>query len=171
MLGTHGRFGSQKHRLGSVAEEIFRRSRVPVLTIGPTVHGTGVDARFRRVLFATDFEHSSHSAVHYAVSLAQENQGQLVLLHVINGPQPAGGSKVGPSVAEAMHQLYELIPERSQSRYRSEAVVRYGEPSKQIIETAKQRCADLIVLGVHDHATSLDIATHLERTTAYECAR
>ena len=169
VLGTHGWVGVQKHLLGSVAEEIFRCSPVPVLTIGPALYGsTGTDARFRRVLFATDFEHGPRTAVPYAISLAQRNRGKLILLHVINGPQCKEGLAVAPSVAEAMHELYELIPERSQAGYRSEAVVRYGEPSKQIIETAKQRCADLIVLGVHDHANSLDVAMHLERTTAHK---
>ncbi|PYU57045.1 MAG: hypothetical protein DMG55_21665 [Acidobacteria bacterium] len=34
ILGTHGRTGAMKLLLGSVAEEIFRRAGVPVLTIG-----------------------------------------------------------------------------------------------------------------------------------------
>lgn len=34
ILGTHGRTGAVKLLLASVAEEIFRRARVPVLTIG-----------------------------------------------------------------------------------------------------------------------------------------
>jgi nucleotide-binding universal stress UspA family protein len=37
VLGTHGRTGAEKVLLGSVGEEIFRRSPVPVLTIGPGV--------------------------------------------------------------------------------------------------------------------------------------
>ena len=37
VLGTHGRTGAQKLLLGSSAEEVFRRARVPVLTIGPAV--------------------------------------------------------------------------------------------------------------------------------------
>jgi nucleotide-binding universal stress UspA family protein len=168
-LGTHGRTGTRKLLLGSVAEEVFRRSPVPVLTIGPGVYGGAhTDARFRRVLFATDFEHDSQTALLYATSLAQREQGELILLHVINGPQRKEGLIVAPSVAEAMHELYELIPERSQSGYRLEAIVRYGEPSKQIIETAKLRCADLIVLGLHDHASNLETATHLENTTAHK---
>jgi nucleotide-binding universal stress UspA family protein len=169
VLGTHGWVGIQKNLLGSVAEEIFRCSPVPVLTIGPAVYGSaGADARFRRVLLATDFEHGSHTAVPCAMSLAQGNWGKLILLHVINDSERKGELIIGPSVAEAMHELYELIPEHSQFRDRSEAIVRYGEPAKQIIETAQQRCADLIVLGVHDHANNLDIATHREKTTAHK---
>ena len=64
VLGTHGRTGAQKYRLGSIAEEIFRRSPVPVLTIGPEVYGGHINAaRFCRVLFATDFEAESDAAV------------------------------------------------------------------------------------------------------------
>jgi len=40
VLGTHGRTGAEKFLLGSVAEEIFRRSPVPVLTIGPGVRSS-----------------------------------------------------------------------------------------------------------------------------------
>src|SRR5258705_11833475 len=40
VLGTHGRTGMMKLLLGSVAEEIFRRASVPVLTIGPSVRST-----------------------------------------------------------------------------------------------------------------------------------
>ena len=84
VLGTHGRTGMQKVLLGSSAEEIFRRSPVPVLTIGPTVRsGAHNGGRFRCVLFATDFQQCSLTAVRYALSLAQENQAQLVLLHVL----------------------------------------------------------------------------------------
>jgi nucleotide-binding universal stress UspA family protein len=169
VLGTRGRTGPPKHRLGSVAEEIVRRAPVPVLTIGPNVYsGSHYDARFSRVLFATDFEAESDAAVRFAISLAQENCAQLILLHVLDGPRPGLGSIVGPSVAEIMHGLYEMIPKAAEPWCRSEAVVKYGDPSKQIVETAKERCAELIVLGVRDHANTLDIATHMDKATAHK---
>lgn len=36
VVGTRGRTGAERFLLGSVAEEIFRRSPVPVLTVGPS---------------------------------------------------------------------------------------------------------------------------------------
>src|SRR5271155_5727267 len=79
VLGTHGRTGVEKFLLGSVAEEIFRLSPVPVLTIGPNVRSSVHNgARFHRVLFATDFTPESVAAAPYAVSLAQENQARLL---------------------------------------------------------------------------------------------
>ena len=87
---------------------------------------------------------------------------------VLDGPRPGLGSIVGPSVAKIMHGLYEMIPKAAEPWCRSEAVVKYGDPSKQIVETAKERCAELIVLGVRDHANTLDIATHMDKATAHK---
>ena len=90
VMGTHGRTGLKKALLGSYAEEVFRRSRVPVLMSGPEARvGAHNGGRFRSVLFATDFNDVSSVAAPYAVSLAQENQSQLILLHVL--PQPKTG--------------------------------------------------------------------------------
>ena len=72
VLGTHGRTGLKKALLGSSAEEVFRRSHVPVLMSGPAVRtGAHSGGHFRCVLFATDFNSVSSVAAPYAVSLAQ----------------------------------------------------------------------------------------------------
>jgi nucleotide-binding universal stress UspA family protein len=170
VLGTHGRTGSQKLLLGSVAEEIFRLAAVPVLTIGPEVRSsTHTGARFRRVLFATDFSDESRAAVPYAISLAQENQAELVLLHVI--PQRKGSEEGVPSeisVANAMHELYEMVPPDAELWCRPEPTVRYGEPALTILATAEELGTDLIVLGVRSAQGRLGAATHLERAVAHK---
>ncbi|MFI5057934.1 MAG: universal stress protein [Candidatus Acidiferrales bacterium] len=170
VLGTHGRTGAQKFLLGSSAEEVFRRSRVPVITIGPGVRsGAHNDARFRCVLFPTDFTPESLAAEPYAVSLAQENQARLILLHVIRkfaqGPRADAGEL---SVAEAMHQLYELVPKDAELWCRPEALVHYGEPSEMILRAAEERGADLIVMGVRDASGHPTAAAHFARATAYK---
>src|SRR6202165_6317111 len=56
ILGTHGRTGAITLLLGSVAEEIFRRAKSTVLTIGPKVQkGAHNGGQFYGVLLATDF--------------------------------------------------------------------------------------------------------------------
>ena len=95
VLGTHGRTGVQKVLLGSSAEEVFRRARVPVVTIGPGVrNGAHSGGRFRCVLFATDFNAVSTVAGAYAVSLAQENQARLILLHILSKARSKQGWQV-----------------------------------------------------------------------------
>jgi nucleotide-binding universal stress UspA family protein len=168
VLGTHGRTGTQKLLLGSVAEDVFRHSSVPVLTIGPAVYGgTHKDGSFHRVIFATDFGRESRAAAPYALSLAQENQAQLILLHVINSGQRAQGSFPERSVAEVMHELHTIIPDAAELWCRPEPVVEFGETSKRIVEQAKRRGADLIVMGVRGSAGHLG-ATRLERATAHK---
>ena len=170
VVGTHGRTGAMKLLLGSVAEEIFRRSRVPVLTIGPSVqkgaHGGG---QFHRVMLATDFTPEATGAAPYAISMAQEHQARLLLLNVMRNPDPkAADRKTQDSVANVMHQLYEMVPEAAELWCRPEATVRFGNPADCILEAATEHEADLIVLGVRDAAGHLGAATHLERTTAHK---
>jgi nucleotide-binding universal stress UspA family protein len=172
VLGTHGRTGAEKLLLGSVAEEIFRRSPVPVLTIGPGVRSSAHNgARFHRVLFATDFTPESLAGAPYAVSLAQQNESHLLLVTVMRKPEKIDESDdriFELSVAEAIHRLYEIVPENAELDFPPQVSVEYGEPAERIVEVAKQRGVDLIVLGVRDAAGRLGAATHLERATAHK---
>ena len=167
VLGTHGRTGAEKFLLGSVAEEIFRLSSVPVLTIGPGVrNGAHSGGRFHRVLFATDFSADSVAASPYAVSLVQENRARLVLLHVMRHPDARDRKEEDRfelSVAEVIHRLYETVPKDVELDYPAEVLVEYGEAAERIIAAAQARRADLIVPGVRDAAGHIGAATHLAR--------
>ncbi len=172
VLGTHGRTGATKLLLGSVAEEIFRRSPVPVLTIGPevrtSVHSGG---RFHRVLLASDFGAASAAAAPYAVSLAQENCARVLLLHVMRKPDSRDDSeetRFQLSVAEAIQQLYETVPQDANLSLPPEVAVEYGEPAERILTVARERRADLIVLGLREATGRIGAATHLERATAHK---
>jgi nucleotide-binding universal stress UspA family protein len=170
VLGTHGRTGAKKLLLGSVAEEVLRRSHVPVLTIGPAEHGGAHRAaKFRRVLFATDFTKESLAAAPYAISMAQENNARLVLLHVMREPEALPTDRTAEDVRSSMmYQLNEIVPATAELWCRPEAVVQLGHPAEQILKVAKERDADLIVLGIRDAHGFIGAATHLERTTAHK---
>ena len=170
VLGTHGRTGLKKAVFGSTAEEIFRRTAVPVLTIGPAVRtGAHNGGRFQCVLFATDFNAVSSAAAAYAMSLAQENESRLVLLHVLPAPKPGKGNKaVELSVAEALHRVEDLLPRDTELWCRPEPTVEHGEPGAQILATAERCGADLIILGVRGMDTLTEVVTRIERATAYE---
>jgi nucleotide-binding universal stress UspA family protein len=169
VLGTSGRTGGSKWLLGSVAEEIFRRSSVPVITVGPFVRSESrSDGRFGRVLFATDFSPESRAATPYAISLAEENDAKLILLHVAASPGESKKNIKGRlSIAEVMHLLDGLVPSEAALWCRPETVVEYGQPAERILEAARERGADLIVLGVRE-TRHLLAATHLEGSTAHK---
>ena len=168
-LGTHGRTGLKKALLGSAAEEVFRRTGVPVLTIGPGVQsGAHSGGYFHCVLFASALDAVSKAAAPYAVSLAQENQSRLILLHVLPAPKPGKQSKpTGLSVAEAIHQLEEVVPKDAELWCRPDPRIEHGDPGAQILAIANSCGADLIVLGVRGLDTATGLATRVERATAY----
>ena len=167
VLGTHGRTGVPKLLLGSFTEEIFRRSNVPVLTIGRDIFKSmDANGRFRSVLFATDFRKASLAAAPMAVSIAEQNDAQLDLINVM----PEAGMKHYGEVAieDVLQNLRDLIPSDARMRYRPSVIVEYGEAADRILETAADRGTNLIVLGVKDAAGHLAASTHLERTTAHK---
>src|SRR5215467_13709049 len=111
VLGTSGRRGIGKFILGSIAEEILRRARCPVLTVGPHLEmEPREEVSFKRVVYATNFSESSPSAAAYAVALAEEYGAHLTLAHVIEHPRT--GELVCPHELEwaAMERLRNLVP-------------------------------------------------------------
>jgi nucleotide-binding universal stress UspA family protein len=108
-------------------------------------------------------------AAPYAASLAQENQAQLILLHVLPLPKPGKALKPGElSIAEASHRLESLIPQEAELRCRPRVLVEHGDPAGRILAAAKECGADLIVLGVRGIDTLASTATRVQKDTAYE---
>jgi nucleotide-binding universal stress UspA family protein len=169
VIGTHGRTGLGKLILGSVAEEIFRTVSCPVLTVGP--HSSAYRAAsgpIREILYATDLSLESEGAGAYAVSLAQEFESRLILLHVI--PELEAGDLVtAADVAEPAEKLLrKLVPARADAWCKPEYFVERGDPAEKILEFANLRETDLIVLGVRPEKGVPGAATHLPVATAHK---
>jgi nucleotide-binding universal stress UspA family protein len=158
VLGTHGRTGVRKFLLGSVAEETFRRANCAVLSVGPKVSGYG-ETESRRSVCSEE----SLAALPYAISLAEEDQAQLILLHVIE--EPASLIVDAEAVtAYLLRYLKELVPAEAEPWCRAECLVElgrpFGPPAKRILEIARDHAADLIVLGVRSVHGKLGLMTH-----------
>jgi len=169
VVGTHGRSGVSKFLLGSAAEEIFRQAPCPVLTIGPhSVTEPKRSGEFIRILFATDFSSESTAAADYAISLAQEYQARLTLLHVLT--EPKTGDLVQPSDLEASSRqiLRNLVPPEAELWCVPDYVVERGAVAERILEVANERATDLIVLGVRQPHGFPGAATHLPMATAHK---
>jgi nucleotide-binding universal stress UspA family protein len=153
VMGTHGRTGFQRLVLGSVTETVLRRVACPVLTV--PVHAPVPPSAlfFKRILCATDFSPASAAAVRYAASLAQEAEGSLILVHVLDRNRPAGraegdGNGRHPDFA-ARAMLRSALSPPDREWCSSEEVVTCGKPGAEIVRLARDREAGLIVMGVH----------------------
>ncbi|MFI5175893.1 MAG: universal stress protein [Terriglobia bacterium] len=167
VLGTHGRQGFQKFALGSAAEAIFRRAGCPVLTVGPRAYAQAWCAmKLRRILFPTDLTPPSLAALPMALSLAQEHQAQLTLLHLVH-PDIHSSSERNRIRASYEMQLHHLIPEESKQECETVAVVEFGTAAEGILTFAERQHSDLIVLGIRRMSGLEWAASHIPSPTAY----
>jgi nucleotide-binding universal stress UspA family protein len=169
VLGTRGRTRLGKLVLGSVAEEIFRAVTCPVLAVGPHVDSSRrADGQIREILYATDLTSESQVAAEYAVSLAQEFQARLVLLHVVP-EQSANDLVMGSDVVQSTKKmLQKLVPDEAKTWSKTEYYVERGNPAEKILELAQLRESDIIVLGVKPEHGIPGAATHLPITTVHK---
>jgi nucleotide-binding universal stress UspA family protein len=168
VMGTSGRTGVSRALLGSVAEEVFRRAACPVLTVGPRVtQDTERRLEMKEILFATDFSAESLAALSYAVSLAQEHQARLTLLHVV--PEAKVGDLVhaeqyGDSIRR---QLHKLVPPEAETWCEPVCLIEHGREGEKVMEVADAIGADLIVLGVRGTEVGMGAATHVLKSVAH----
>jgi nucleotide-binding universal stress UspA family protein len=148
VVGTRGRTGFGKTVLGSVAEEILRKAPCPVLTVGPHINLWSEEyAKMHEILYATDLATDSPAAAPYAISLAQENQAHLVLLHVMEGPK-TGELMDTPEVVDLKERkLQQLVPQQAGLWCDPTYIVEQGPAAEKILDVAKRRHTALIVLG------------------------
>ena len=164
ILGSHGRHGLKKLVLGSEAEQIFRQATCPVLTVGPKVpEPQGEAVAFKNIVFATDFSSGSLKALPYALSLAEEYQASLTLLHVMPLVPMQHQVYVSGGVKQRLEQL---IPPDARDWCKPEVVVSFEFPAEGILHLSAAQYADLIVMGVHKRAPRA--SAHLPWAIAYE---
>jgi len=164
-LGTHGRHGLKKIALGSSAEQIFRLAPCPVLTVGPKAARTHVDfGNLKRILFATDFSPASLNALPYALSIAEENQAELTLLHLISLVPMQHQEAVA---SQAKKRLEQLLPPDAGLWCQPNIIVMLEFATDGILRMAEQTKSDLIVMGVHKSAAARAVS-HVPWAIAYD---
>ena len=166
VLGTRGRTGLGRALLGSVAEQILRQAPCPVLTVSPHVNLWSDEyAKMREILYTTDLVADFPIAAPYAVSLAQENQAHLVLLHVIEDAK-AGDLVDSPEVVDVKERkLQQLVSQQAGLWCDPTYIVEQGPAAEKILDVAKRRHTDLIVLGARP---AKGLATHLNIGTVHK---
>jgi nucleotide-binding universal stress UspA family protein len=169
VLGTHGRGLIGTLVLGSVAEQVLRHATCPVLTVGPDVMNNLIDhEQLSHILFATDFSETSMHALPYALSLAEENDAEFTLLHVLEELRPMPIEYSKELLADHCKRLWDLVPAEANLWCKPQVVVEVGGAAASIVHTAHDRKVDLIVMGVHYGGT---VANHLPWTVIHSVVR
>lgn len=145
--------------LGSTAESVSRTAPCPVLVM----HSDGRDwvstpdtkIGLKRILVAYDFSDYSELALNAALSLAQEYQSELHLLHVLP-PFTLNESEISwyplgreGTYHKAAHRLRKAIPTEAHLWCDIKHAVSEGHPYREILNYAERNEIDLICLGAH----------------------
>jgi manganese transport protein len=148
---------------------IFRRER-PVME-EPEVsaeqvlsEAAKIERRFKRIGVALEAKSTDASMLAEAVSLAKSHHAELLLMHVVDG---VGGTWYGIQTGDSESREDEIYLEALVHRLRSElpeqevpavdAVLGYGDPSTELVNIAREKGVDLVVMGGHGHRGLLDL--------------
>jgi len=161
VIGSHGRSGFDRLVLGSVTEKIVRKSSRPIMVVPPHApDGSALNHGVQpRILCAIDFSDASLGALDYAISLAEETQGELTLFHSIEVPPELHEPSPVPTdfnidqchaAAEAvcLQRLRELVPPSFRHTCQVKTVVAEGLAYRQLLHLSAEQPTDLIVMGV-----------------------
>ena len=144
--------------LGSTAESVCRSAPCPVLVMHSDERELVNDdlrVGLKRILVAYDFSDYAEVALKYGLSIAQEHQAELHLLHVlpprsVNEPEIAWYPIKGESAYHtAARRLQRVVPAEVHLWCEVKTAVSEGQPYREILNYAENNKIDLISVGAH----------------------
>lgn len=156
VMGTQGRGGPGRMFLGSVTEQVLRRTPVAVLAVPPGVSARGLKSwPGRQILCAVEFSPRDCQDVRSAAEIARVFDTDLTLVHVVT---PTAGlpwlakklrahDRAGLKTARArLEELARCARTVLDARVESRALL--GHPAEEIAATSTDIGAGLIVLAL-----------------------
>ena len=165
IAASHGRSGLKRLILGSVTERLMRTLPCPLLVVRSPEYGfvesADQEIQLKQIMVGHDFSSDSDLALKYGLSLAQEFQAVLHLIHVLEPPsyedlvKPASMArdKFQQDVRRRLREkLMNMVPEEARAWCTPVATLLAGEPHDELTKYALVNSIDLIILGVRGHS-------------------
>jgi len=160
ITATHGRSGLKRFFLGSVAARLMKILSCPLLILKGTAAGS-IDSEhkrfpYKRILVGCDFSKDSIHAFNCTLSLAQEFESELHLVHVI---EPSGYKDLFELASEPQEklkkELFDMVEKKLNSMVPDDALswitlktkLMVGKPYEEIVRYAEMNDIDLIAVG------------------------
>ena len=158
VMATHGHRGFRHHRLGSVTEDVLRRSTCPVFSLRQDGADSPPVTALKSVLVPIDFSWYSRLTLAYAKAFAADHGASLQLLHVIDETACPDFYLVHSGLVgrdrpeleqEAERRQLQLLEEAGGPAVEAEVFMRSGSPSAEILRFARSAGSDLILMASH----------------------
>jgi nucleotide-binding universal stress UspA family protein len=139
-MGTHGRSGLARVRMGSITESVLHQANVPILTVGPGLRHTPALVGISRVFCPVNYSPVTRVALEYAAAVAARTNAELLVAHIEENP-------LGKSEQDSLQQLCNWVPAGIRAHCTVKEVVKQGRAAEQIVMEAEKSHADLLVIG------------------------
>jgi len=111
----------------------------------------------KKILVPTDFSEYAHYALNVAAQIAKKNDGEIILLHMLELPHQAGDAiGSGHDIPEIMHfknaainRLEELMDDECLDGLKVSEIIQFELAFNGIMNISKKNDVDLIVMGSH----------------------
>lgn len=149
-MATHGATGLKRVLFGSVAENLMRKSPIPVFLVRPfwsyeIVSRTRTEqAPVRNVLLPVDGSDLSLKALPGVIELSDLFEARIVLLRVLE--EKHGSAE---SVAEAEKQMAAIARTIEKKGVETLTLIERGEPVEQILKVISFHEIDLVAMTTH----------------------
>jgi len=181
IAATHGGSGIKRFLVGSVTDRLVKTLECPLLVLHSENQDPNpaddVNLPLKRILVGCDFSQGSGLAFKHALSLAQEFEAELHLVHVMKPRPKTPLTPPGKTEFREDHfpcfpedvetddseyrryllthmeeRLTHMIPEESRHWCTPVIRIRQGEPYRELLDYTRDQKIDMIVLGVHGHS-------------------
>lgn len=159
VMGTAGRTGLKGWALGSVARDVLRHTRTPVLIAPARMNTSASKAASKTILVCTDFSDDSDQAYAAGLAVARDTHAKVRLLHVVDIPfttaaVPYTTAMLTPEMLakdeeSALQGLAQMATSARKHKVAVEPAVQVGHVSSAILAEARSCKAFLIVVATH----------------------
>jgi nucleotide-binding universal stress UspA family protein len=184
VLCSHGSHGVTDWQLASTARKLIERTPGSLLLV-PATATREEPVRYRRILVPLDGSPRGESVLPIAMRIAQSQQADILLVHVVPppdithiGPVDAEGADLMRKVSAHNHRVADAYLDRIRARVSQSGcpvralVVDGGSVRTQLERAIREEGADLVVMSAQGRTTGLDMpcGSVTEHTMAHSSA-
>ena len=158
VMGTHGRTGADRARLGSTTERVLALADVPVLSVRATDDGDtpAASGPYDRIVIPTDGSDAAERAAESALEIAEKYDADVHTVYVVDTTtydlEDSPRSIIG-LLKEGGQNATETIAEMARDRdLKATTEVRRGVPAEELLEYVSSVDVDLIAMGTRGRA-------------------
>jgi len=171
VMGTHGRTGAERTRLGSTTERVVTFAEVPVLTVRLATDAEVPESgygMYDHVVIPTDGSETAERAADHGLEIAERYGADVHVIYVVDtttyGFEDSPRSIIGLLSEGGRKAIEEIAAEARDRHLPVTTEVLRGVPHEEILEYAEGVDADVIAMGTRGRAA--DTNRFLGSTTA-----